>query len=440
MSNDDLDPFAPRDATIMRPRPGAGRRSSGDPLSVSARRPESVQPPELPPAQLGELFGVGLNPLLQAANPLLLLAGRVRTTLMHNDVADLRRQALEAVRTFEERAGAAGIASGTVLAARYALCATLDEAVLSTPWGAQSDWASQTLLVTLHREAWGGEKFFEMLERISRDPARHIDLMELQYVCLALGFAGKFQVVDHGQDKLAAIQRDLFQKIRAHRGATEPGLSPHWRGIEDRRNRVVRYVPWWVIGAAALVALTGTFVYFHARLGTLAAPVHERLAKVGVDDFTGPAVVAAVPEGPRLKALLAEDVTADVLEVEESGNRTVVTLVAPDLFASGSAKVNPVRYDVLVRVADAIDQVPGRVLVVGHTDDSPLRSLRYRDNYELSRERAVQVVEIMKRAIDDPSRLEWTGVGPSQPKYTPPSLPENRARNRRVEIVHVAEP
>ena len=42
----------------------------------------------------------------------------------------------------------------------------LDEAVLSTPWGGQSEWAQHPLLVALHREAWGGEKFFEMLDRI----------------------------------------------------------------------------------------------------------------------------------------------------------------------------------------------------------------------------------------------------------------------------------
>jgi len=439
MTNNTDDPFAPRDSTVIRPRPGAGRRASNEPSSFSPRRPESVHSPEPPPVQFGELFGAGLNPLLQAANPLLVLAGRVRTTLAQSDIGGLRRQALEAIRTFEERAGSAGVRSETVLAARYALCATLDEAVLSTPWGAQGDWASETLLVTLHREAWGGEKFFEMLERISRDPARHIDLMELQYACLALGFTGKFQVLDRGQNQLADIQRDLYQKIRAHRGTPESELSPHWRGVENRRNRVIRYVPWWVVGAAALVALTGAFIYFHTRLGALASPVHEQLAQVGLDDFNSPAVGATPPEGPRLKELLAEDVAQGVLDVEESANRTVITLVAPDLFASGSANVNPARHDVLARVTNAIDQVPGRVLVVGHTDDSPLRSFRYKDNYELSRERAVHVVKIMKLTIDDPSRLEWTGVGPSQPKYTPPSLPENRARNRRVEIVHVAQ-
>ena len=87
---------------------------------------------------------------------------------------------LEEIRRFEESARAAGVSNEMTLAARYALCAALDEAVLSTPWGAHTEWSQQTLLVTLHREAWGGEKFFEMLSRISQDPGRHIDLMELQ--------------------------------------------------------------------------------------------------------------------------------------------------------------------------------------------------------------------------------------------------------------------
>ena len=135
------------------------------------------------------LLGHGLNPLVQAASPLLLLAGQLRRHLAVGDVAGLRRHALDEIRRFEERRAAAGVPSEVVLAARYALCATLDEAVLSTPWGAQSEWAQQSLLVALHREAWGGEKFFDMLDRISPDPARHIDLLELQYLCLAVGFA-----------------------------------------------------------------------------------------------------------------------------------------------------------------------------------------------------------------------------------------------------------
>ena len=67
----------------------------------------------------------------------------------------------------------------------------------------------------------------------------------------------------------------------------------------------------------------------------------------------------------------------------------------------------------------------------GHTDDQPLRSLRYADNYELSRERAVGVVDVLKGTIDSPARLSAQGKGSSEPKY------QDRSRNRRVEIIHV---
>src|SRR5262249_40898384 len=155
----------------------------------------------------------GLNPLVQAASPLLLITAHVRETLSM-DVAGLRRQALDEIRRFEEQARSSGVASEGVLSARYVLCARLDEAVLSTPWGNQSEWAQHPLLVALHREAWGGEKFFDMLDRISSDPARYIDLMELQYLCLVFGFTGKYQIQERGQEHLQNVHHDLYRKIR----------------------------------------------------------------------------------------------------------------------------------------------------------------------------------------------------------------------------------
>ena len=141
--------------------------------------------------------------------------------------------------------------------------------------------------------------------------------------------------------------------------------------------------------------------------------------------------------GPTLKQLLAADERNGSLQVEETGNRTLVTLLARDLFPTGSADVNPAYYDTIARLTAALSKVPGRVLVVGHTDDQRIKSLRFQDNFELSRERAVSVVTLLQKGIDNRARLTWTGVGASQPRYRPESDPENRARNRRVEIIHV---
>ena len=100
-----------------------------------------------------------------------------------------------------------------------------------------------------------------------------------------------------------------------------------------------------------------------------------------------------------------------------------MTLLARDLFPSGSAAVNPAYDATIQRLTGALNKVPGRVLVVGHTDDQPIRSLRYQDNFELSRERAVSVVDLLKRGIDNPARMNWTGVGASEPRYRPESDP-----------------
>jgi type VI secretion system protein ImpK len=443
MAKDDSnDPFAPRDATVLRPRPGVGRRPGAPQAGARLEAtPTTGGSPRgsAPVAPLTDYIGAGLSPLLQAAVPLLAFAGRLRSTTTPPEVAGLRRQVLDEIRKFEDRARLHGVAPETVTAARYALCATLDEAVLSTPWGAQGEWASQTLLVTLHREAWGGEKFFEMLNRIASDPARHIDLMELQYVCLALGFAGKYQVQDRGHSQLAEIQADLARRIAAYRGKVPDALSIRWQGVHDRRNPVLRYVPWWVLAVAAVAAIMGTFIFDYRRLGGLAVPVQAQLAAIGLE---APAAAAITPSGAgtRLRQLLSGEESRGVLSIEEHGAQTVVTLIASDLFASGSARVNPAYYESLRNIANAMNEVPGRVFIVGHTDDQPLRSLRFKDNFELSRERAVGVAKILELAIDNAGRLQWSGVGSSQPRFKPESLPENRARNRRVEITHVTEP
>jgi len=429
----DHDPFNTPDGTRLRPRPGAGRRGAGEPPPRYAA-PVSAETEPIPDATR-DLLGIGLNPLVRAASPLLLLAGQLRGSVTPMDVEGLRHLALEEIRRFEEHARAAGIQNEIILAARYALCAGLDEAVLSTPWGAQSDWSQHPLLVALHREAWGGEKFFEMLDRVSQDPARYLDLMELQYLCLAFGFAGKYQVSDRGHERLGTIQQDLYRKIRNHRSTPPPELSLRWRGLEDQRNPLIRYVPWWVIGAAALAVLAIAFTIYYANLATLAAPVHAELAKIGLEGF---AQAPAVPvRGPTLKQLLQPDEARGALKVVEQGGRTEITLLASDLFASGSATVNPSHYETLQHVASAINQVPGRVLVKGHTDDQPVKSITYRDNFGLSRERAVGVAKILQLGIENHARVSWTGVGSSEPLYLPPSDPANRARNRRVEIVHI---
>ncbi|MGH9409500.1 MAG: type IVB secretion system protein IcmH/DotU [Vicinamibacterales bacterium] len=433
---DSDDPFLPSDLT-HRPRPGAGRRGVPD---TGVVRPVATRPPDVEaiPEAARATLGLGLNPLVQAAIPLLLLIGQLRGAPAAVDVATLRRHALEEIRRFEDQARASGIRNEIVLAARYALCAALDEAVLSTPWGAQSEWAQHPVLVALHREAWGGEKFFEMLNRIAGDPARHLDLLELQHLILALGFTGKYQMQERGQDQLTDLQRDLYGKIRDLRGPAPVELSLRWQGLQDQRSRLIRYVPSWVAAAAAVAVLALAFVFYDTQLSSRADQPEAQLAQVGLEQFAvpPPAPPAPVP-GPTLKQLLAPEIAAGALTVEEDGGRTLITILGGDLFASGSATINASYEPTLAEIAAALNKVPGSVEIVGHTDDQQIRSFRFHNNFELSRERAVSVANVLKQTIDNPARLTLSGVGSSQPRYKPESDPANRARNRRVEIIHL---
>src|SRR5688500_3371592 len=103
------DPFSRPDGTVARPRPGAGRPGRSD-----AGRTRVPQPQAAPAAPLSAetraMLGAGLNPLVQAASPLILLAGHLRSTLASMDTTELRRYVLEEIRMFEERASASGVA------------------------------------------------------------------------------------------------------------------------------------------------------------------------------------------------------------------------------------------------------------------------------------------------------------------------------------------
>lgn len=446
----------------MRPRPGAGRRSAPEtalgvgPVGTSfgsgtgAFGPGTAVPmPRMTVAGASGLGGSGANiadfivgarnAIIQAAAPLLTLGARLATSVQQANIGTLRQQAVQEIRAFEDRLRSSGVPPEDGVVARYILCTFVDSAVLNTPWGAQGDWAGQSLLVMFHKEVGGGEKFFEILERLRGNPSRYIDLIEVGFVCLALGYEGKYRQDPSGQARLGELQHDLYRLIREQRQIRDEELSPHWKGIENRRNPIVRYVPWWMVAAVGLMILTGAFIFLHERLRAQAEPVKAALAGVPVTvDY--PASAAAPTRASRLKELLAPEESAGHVTVEEFGDKAVVTLTGPELFKSGSARVNPDLNPTLRAVALALNEVPGRVVIVGHTDDQPVHSIKFADNFDLSRERALAVADLLKPALTTPGRVEWQGAGSTQPRYRPADTAQNRARNRRVEIIQVSQP
>ncbi|PJW96372.1 hypothetical protein CWI54_27535, partial [Escherichia coli] len=80
---------------------------------------------------------------------------------------------------------------------------------LGNGWANKNEWSKQSLLVHFHNEAWGGEKVFILLERLIREPKRYQDLLEFLWLCLSLGFRGRYKVAAQYQGGVEQNYRRL---------------------------------------------------------------------------------------------------------------------------------------------------------------------------------------------------------------------------------------
>jgi type VI secretion system protein ImpK len=458
-TNEPQQPMQDPDRTILVPAPG-GRRSAPVTSAGTAApggvdgtiSPEARVVPRAPAFEGGAastpasaaplaaaLHGHGLNRLVAAANPLLDLVLPLRYMAAYNQVENLRLQLIAAIKTFERSAKEALVPHDDIAAARYALCTFLDETISSTPWGGGGVWASRSLLVTFHNEASGGEKFFLVLQKLCQDPAAHIDTLELMYLCLALGLEGRYRVMENGRSQLDALRERLQQLIARQRGAAEPALSLHWQGASGKGEPLWRMLPVWVVGAIALSLLVLLHIGLSFSLSNASNPVYERLAQIQVQapPLPAPAAPAAAPD--RVARFLAPEVAQGLVSVKELPDRSIVTLNGNGVFAPGSADVAADFLPLLGRIGDALRPVPGKVRVVGHTDNTKGFSMRYPSNWDLSTGRATSVGKLLAERAGPVDRYTVEGRGDTEPEV-PNDSAVNRARNRRVVIMVLAPP
>ena len=438
MSNDNPffdNPDADVDSTVIRPTPG------GASPQPAASVPPVGQVPKPAYGQAGDYaVELGLNPLVAAASPLLSLIGNLRNSASHRNVEGLREQVEQELHRFEANA-VAHTDRETVHAARYCLCCVLDETVLNTPWGSQSRWSERSLLVSFHQESWGGEKFFVILERLMKDPARHLDMLELMYVCLSMGFEGKYRVLETGRRSLEQTKETLFQLIRKQKGTTEPELSPHWQGVTTVSHKIRDYIPVWVIALVTGALLLITYFVFSLVINQASSPVFNHLAAVGREEPPAMVVEAAVPPPviendlyDRVSTFLAEEIAQGLLEVIDTDRSVIIRLRNQGLFSSGSAAVNPAFRPLLERIADALSLTEGEITIAGHSDNVPIHTLKFPSNWHLSKARADSVTEVIDQSSIIPKAIIAEGRADSEPLVSNDTA-ANRAINRRVEII-----
>ncbi|WP_271566350.1 type IVB secretion system protein IcmH/DotU [Bradyrhizobium sp. CCBAU 11386] len=217
--------------------------------------------------------------LVAAAAPLLLLVSQLRS-VNDADIGALRRGIVEHIRGFEERAAKAQAGGGDVRAARYVMCALIDEAVMTTRWGGESNWSDNSLLNQFYNETWGGEKVFQMLDHVQAEPAKYLALLKLINICLLMGFEGKYRVVEGGRERLEDLRSEVQRLLREHTTAAPTELSSQWRGLSVRMG-VRSYLPLWIVFAAAAIVVLIGYGLFRWRLSGELAPVEHLLDLIG---------------------------------------------------------------------------------------------------------------------------------------------------------------
>ena len=387
------------------------------------------------------------NPIMRAAGPLLQLLGRLRVALMRASFASLMEQVADAVKFFETDIRSAGISEQQANTAKYILCATADDIVQHIPTEDRHVWTQYSMLSRFFGERVGGVRFFEILDRLKADPLANYPVLELQHACLALGFQGMHRTSPNGLPSLQTIQRNLYEMLRRVRPKSDTDLSPHWRGQELANRRLRTRVPAWMV--AAVVAALLTAGYFTLRM--LLSAGAENAAAVALALHPGDPielkrrVIAPPPPPPpppppdritqlqRIRAALATEKLACAMTADQTGSFIIIRVCDLVLFEAGRATVLDAFKPVAARVAATLDKEPKHIKVVGHTDNTPISTVRFPSNFELSVERAKAVAAVLQPGLTDPGRIDIEGKGPDAP-IASNATPEGRARNRRVEI------
>ncbi len=136
-----------------------------------------------------------------------------------------------------------------------------------------------------------------------------------------------------------------------------------------------------------------------------------------------------------MAAKLESEIRSNMVEIETRGRKIVIRVQEKGSFSSGSAQLQTEFFPVLDKVIDILAEIDGSIAVEGHTDNIPIHTAKFPSNWDLSVARALEVAHgLFDDGRLDAERFTVTGMADTKP-LVPNDTAEDRARNRRVEII-----
>jgi type VI secretion system protein ImpK len=380
------------------------------------------------------------NVLLREAAPLFAAIRQLRRAPPPASIDRMRDALREQLRVYEAELHHCGVPQKKIEDAKYVLCALIDEVIGETPWGQTAAWNTQPL----SKDRNCGVNFFRVkLHEASSSPASNVDLLEVMFACLAMGFRGRFALMQGGEGELSEIKAGVESLIRTYRGPLPDELSPMWRGVEDRAPRVARLVPWWVYASALGVFLALVYSVLNVSINESSYPVQKALMDLHAKKDAGPPQpinIEPAPAGLNVQRLIEimsaphrSALASGQLELVDEGNALRMIVWGDDLWRS-LATLSAGGVALLESIGRTMPGAVRAVIVEGHTDTRPVRTYQFGSNFELSKARAESGARALRAAGIPANKLRLESYGDTH-RVTDPRHAANLAAQRRLEIV-----
>lgn len=141
----------------------------------------------------------------------------------------------------------------------------------------------------------------------------------------------------------------------------------------------------------------------------------------------------------KLNEIIEKNSLTEVIKIREEDRGIVLQVDESILFDPGKAEIKEGSIDILNTISKIIEETDNDIVAEGHTDNVPINTSKYKSNWELSTARAMNIVKyFIENKNISPTRLSVKGYGEYNP-IAPNDTPENRTKNRRVDILVVEQ-
>ncbi len=181
-----------------------------------------------------------------------MLVLQLRATQDFGEAQVLRERILNLLESMEHQAKRHNFDTADIQKIKYALVAFIDETIIASDWSQKQNWLANPLQLQLYNRFDAGEEFFQRVEELRGRIQFNVQVLEVYYLCLVLGFKGKYGIVE--QEKLRIITDELYQDIQLSMDKSTKHHSPNGKRKDEIGEVIKKEIPIWTfgVGAAAL--------------------------------------------------------------------------------------------------------------------------------------------------------------------------------------------